>query len=1580
MQAQIVPAPDGTNTIVTPNGNRIDINGGQLSGDKANLFHTFSQFGLNAEQIANFLANPQIQNILGRVVGGDPSIINGKIQVTGSNANLFLMNPAGIVFGSSASLNVPGAFTATTANGINFGSNFFSASGANNYAALIGNPDAFSFSMGQPGAIFNAGNLTVGEGQNLTLLGGTVANTGSLSAPKGQIIVSAVPGEKLVRLSQPGSPLSLEIQPLTASGNQAQSWSLPILSLPQLLTSAGGNATKLAINSDGTVKLSGSDIPVANGDVVTGNVTAKTATLSANRNLTAVESQLNTTGDLKLLAGDTVRVRDSVANPFIAKAGGELFLQGNQQVDIFALNNSTSGLFSGGDMVLRSFNTVGGDAHFTTGGNFRIEKLDGSLGSLFSPYDPVVRASGDVNFQSYTGASLHIFAGGSVNIPGGVTINSTEAISIDSIPAVANFIVENVTLSDGTTIFIDGSLEPTLDIRAGTTAFGAPGISGDTDGFSNIVPSTGGTPTSANITIGNIQINDNGVVFLTNQYNPNSSVPTGSISTGQINAPAGSVTIDARNSITTTGITIPGRAGSSSRDIKLISAAGDINTTTLNTSGSSGYGGGAIALNASGDITTGDINSFGNGGGDVTLEATNGNVRTGEINAYGGGFVTIDAQKDITTSGITTRGTTERRVNNGGNISLNSVAGDINVSAGTLDSSSSSESGGAIALNANNGNITTGDINSFSEGFGFLDLEGGAVELKAGGNITTNSINSSASNSSNSLDPDVILAAIGGKVNLDAGGNIVVQGNIDSSASYVPPVENPPPIIRDSQAGSVTLKAGGSINARDINSSAIDPNGATGGLVELTAIRSSITAGQINTFAFIDPFAEAAEFNAVSGAVTLQSGGDVTFNTINSQAQNLGENTENVQTTGGNVAITVNGVVRGTGVLSIVSEGSVPANTTIYTAGATPGTVIIQHNGGADNVPFIVGVGDTTTLNNGTRGAINAGTNSVISSTFPVLENNGGVTNGNITINSVNTPPTLTANPRLPNIQQNQSLKFTYADLNPNVNDVNGDNTFLRIDAITAGKLTINGVDVVPGTQTAILSPRDTLEYTPPQDFSGELNPFSFSASDRVSSSAPQQVRINVTPTSPPPPPPPPVIVEPPPLPREITKLIEQNQPPISTLPLPQVDGLAPISLDPAIEGIDNKFADQYYSYAGEQPRDRRRVSLSQARDILRQIEKATGVKPAIIYVSFTPSGVNGNVLGSEQDSDQLNLVIVTAKGEPISKTISAAKRGDVLKIAELLYSAVEDGEVIANDPNNKDYLEPAQKLYKLMVAPLKAELDKKGINNLLFVADEGLRSLPFAALHDGKQFLVENYSVGFALALELVDTRYVDIRNSQVLAMGASKFQELKPLPAVPEELSIVARDIWKGKFFLNQNFTLNNLQSIRKSQPFGIIHLATHGEFKSGEADNSFIQLWDSKLKFKQMNELNNPPAELLVLSACRTALGDKNAELGFGGLAHKVGVKTAVASLWQVSDAGTLGLMTEFYKQLKVAPIKAEALRQAQIAMIKGQVVIENGKLRTSVRAVDLPSESSESKFQPNFKHPYYWSAFTMIGNPW
>ena len=174
----IVPAADGTGTVVTPEGNRININGGSLSGDGANLFHSFTEFGLTHEQIANFLSNPSIHNILGRVNGGNPSIINGLIQVSGGQSNLYLMNPSGIIFGAGARLNVPASFTATTATGIGFGSNWFSATGVNDYAALVGTPNSFAFTLSQPGAILNAGNLAVDSGNILTLLGGTVVNTG----------------------------------------------------------------------------------------------------------------------------------------------------------------------------------------------------------------------------------------------------------------------------------------------------------------------------------------------------------------------------------------------------------------------------------------------------------------------------------------------------------------------------------------------------------------------------------------------------------------------------------------------------------------------------------------------------------------------------------------------------------------------------------------------------------------------------------------------------------------------------------------------------------------------------------------------------------------------------------------------------------------------------------------------------------------------------------------------------------------------------------------------------------------------------------------------------------------------------------------------------------------------------------------------------------------------------------------------------------------------------------------------------------------------------------------------------------
>ncbi|NEP46934.1 MAG: CHAT domain-containing protein, partial [Okeania sp. SIO2H7] len=107
-----------------------------------------------------------------------------------------------------------------------------------------------------------------------------------------------------------------------------------------------------------------------------------------------------------------------------------------------------------------------------------------------------------------------------------------------------------------------------------------------------------------------------------------------------------------------------------------------------------------------------------------------------------------------------------------------------------------------------------------------------------------------------------------------------------------------------------------------------------------------------------------------------------------------------------------------------------------------------------------------------------------------------------------------------------------------------------------------------------------------------------------------------------------------------------------------------------------------------------------------------------------------------------------------------------------------------------------------------------------------------------------------------------------------------------------------------------------------------------------------------------------------------------LGFAGLAVRSGVKSVLASLWQVDDAGTLGLMSEFYRQLyqQEVTVKAEALRQAQISMIEGDLRVEGGQLRSRSRGGGVPLPEGEEHEELSLSHPYYWASFTMVGSPW
>ena len=365
---------------------------------------------------------------------------------------------------------------------------------------------------------------------------------------------------------------------------------------------------------------------------------------------------------------------------------------------------------------------------------------------------------------------------------------------------------------------------------------------------------------------------------------------------------------------------------------------------------------------------------------------------------------------------------------------------------------------------------------------------------------------------------------------------------------------------------------------------------------------------------------------------------------------------------------------------------------------------------------------------------------------------------------------------------------------------------------------------------------------------------------------------------------------------------------------------------------------------------------------ILNRLHRQTGKKSALIYVIPTPT--------------HLELILIPPTSVPVHKRIQAAPRQALLATVQMFRLGV-----VNPDKKLTEFLPAAQQLYQWLIAPLEPNLQSQGIDNLIFCLGGGLRSTPVAALHDGKYFLVEKYSLGIIPAFNLLDHRPTVLKNTRILAMGASEFQSLPPLPAVPLELSAITKNSWQGETLLNQSFTLENLKAKRANYPYEIIHLATHAEFSPGLVEDSYIQFWNQRLQLNQLKSLGlrSPVVQMLVLSACRTALGNLQAELGFAGLAVQAGSKAALASLWSVSDAGTLVLMSEFYHQLKNAPIKAEALRQTQIAMLKGQVNLKNSPAIRDGSNKPLPSELKTFE-NAALSHPYYWAAFTMIGNPW
>jgi CHAT domain-containing protein len=271
-------------------------------------------------------------------------------------------------------------------------------------------------------------------------------------------------------------------------------------------------------------------------------------------------------------------------------------------------------------------------------------------------------------------------------------------------------------------------------------------------------------------------------------------------------------------------------------------------------------------------------------------------------------------------------------------------------------------------------------------------------------------------------------------------------------------------------------------------------------------------------------------------------------------------------------------------------------------------------------------------------------------------------------------------------------------------------------------------------------------------------------------------------------------------------------------------------------------------------------------------------------------------------------------------------------------------------------YMRHAQTLYDWLIRPLEPDLAAVSMKTLVFVPDGALRLIPMAALHDGTQYLIRKYALATTPGLDLTDPKPLRRDHIQMLAVGLTEaVQGFSALPYVSDELATI-HHLFRGTALLNQDFLVSSMEKELRQRDYGIVHIASHGQFTS-DAAQSFILTFDDKLTIDRLEQVvghlrfRKDPLELLTLSACETAVGDDRAALGLAGIAVKAGARSALATLWRVQDEATAVLVTEFYRQLQDPSVsRAVALQRAQIQLLD----------------------------DPRYQSPFFWSPFLLINN--
>jgi CHAT domain-containing protein len=271
--------------------------------------------------------------------------------------------------------------------------------------------------------------------------------------------------------------------------------------------------------------------------------------------------------------------------------------------------------------------------------------------------------------------------------------------------------------------------------------------------------------------------------------------------------------------------------------------------------------------------------------------------------------------------------------------------------------------------------------------------------------------------------------------------------------------------------------------------------------------------------------------------------------------------------------------------------------------------------------------------------------------------------------------------------------------------------------------------------------------------------------------------------------------------------------------------------------------------------------------------------------------------------------------------------------------------------------------LYQLLFAPVAQDLEQAGAKTIMLSLDGALRYLPFNALHDGKQYLVQRWHLPLYTNVTKGKLRDPVTPQWQAAGLGLTRaIGGFKALPAVKGEMTSVVKDgnagALPGEVYLDEAFNAVRLKDVAQRK-FQLVHIASHFQFSPGTEVNSFLLLGDGQrltLGDIRIQNYRFDNVDLLTLSACDTGLGggrDANGREieGFGVLAQQQGAKAVLATLWPVADQSTAVLMGEMYQRRQAQNLtKIEALRQAQLSLLA----------------------------QPKYAHPFYWAPFILMGN--